>query len=70
MIKFFINSVQNLQKKQPLKNTILPNIRYLHLSWKNKSEGFGKIAFVAKQMPQLSTDVNFLDLITTELRLY
>ena len=69
MIKFFINSVPYLQKKLPLKNAIVPNICYLHPSWRNKSEGSGKTAFLAKQMPQLSTDVNFLDLITSEWRL-
>ena len=41
MIKVFINSVQYL-KEMPLKNTIWPSIRYLHPSWRNKSEGSGK----------------------------
>jgi len=70
MIQFMKRSSKYLQERLPLRNTFLFSVQCLKLSIRRNPDSIQMMKQLAASVPHMACEMNFLDLVSTEWRLY
>ena len=70
MIQFMKHSIKYLQERLPLKNMFLFSVQCSKLSMRRNPDSIQMMKQLAASVPQVACEMNFLDSVSTEWRLY